>query len=64
MPESEKIFWLILLVNFVGVFLTLWALWVYSKSITLLGNAVIKLRGKLKRLRQSVDNNTDRLNQH
>lgn len=62
MPEYEKVFWLILLVNFVGVFLTLWALWVYSKSMELLGKAVIKLQDKIKRLRQSVDSNTDRLN--
>lgn len=62
MPEYEKVFWLILLVNFVGVFLTLWALWVYSKSMGLLGKAVIKLQDKIKRLRQSVDSNTDRLN--
>lgn len=62
MPEYEKVFWLILLVNFVGVFLTLWALWVYSKSMELLGKAVVKLQDKIKRLRQSVDSNTDRLN--
>jgi len=62
MPEAEKVFWLILVVNFVGVFLTLWALWVYSKSMDLLTKAVIKLQERTKRLRQGVDRNTDRLN--
>lgn len=62
MPEAEKIFWLILVVNFVGVFLTLWALWVYSKSMDLLTEAVIKLQAITRRLRQRIDRNTDRLN--
>lgn len=62
MPEAEKIFWLILVVNFVGVFLTLWALWVYSKSMDLLTEAVIKLQVITRRLRQRIDRNTDRLN--
>lgn len=55
MPEIEKIFWLIMLVNLVGIALTLGALWTYSKSLHLLGIAVIKLQGKIKRLRQHVE---------
>jgi hypothetical protein len=62
MPEAEKVFWLILMVNFVGVFLTLWALWVYSKSMDLLTEAVIKLQTITRRLRQRIDRNTDHLN--
>ena len=55
MPEIEKIFWLIMLVNLVGIALTLGALWTYSKSLHLLGIAVIKLQEKIKRLRQRLD---------
>lgn len=55
MPEIEKIFWLIMAVNLLGVALTLGALWTYSKSLYLLGIAIIKLHEKIKRLRQSID---------
>lgn len=55
MPEIEKIFWLVMLVNLVGIALTLGALWTYSKSLHLLGIAVIKLQEKIKRLRQRLD---------
>lgn len=55
MPEIEKIFWLLIAVNLLGVVLTLGALWTYSKSLHLLGIAVIKLHEKIKRLRQSID---------
>ena len=55
MPEIEKIFWLIMLVNLVGIALALGALWTYSKSLHLLGIAVIKLQEKIKHLRQRLD---------
>lgn len=55
MPETEKIFWLIMAVNLLGLALTLGTLWTYSKSLHLLGIAIIKLQEKIKRLRQSVD---------
>ncbi len=55
MPETEKIFWLIMAVNLLGVGLTLGALWTYSKSLHLLGISIIKLHEKIKRLRQSID---------
>lgn len=55
MPEIEKIFWLIMAVNLLGLALTLGALWTYSKSLHLLGIAIIKLQEKIKRLRQSME---------
>lgn len=55
MPETEKIFWLIMAVNLLGVALTCGALWTCSKSLRLLGIAIIKLHEKIKRLRQSID---------
>ena len=63
MPEIEKIFWLIMLVNLVGIALTLGALWTYSKSLHLLGIAVIKLQEKIKRLRQRLDSERSARNQ-
>lgn len=55
MPGIEKIFWLIMAVNLLGVALTLGALWTYSKSLHLLGIAIINCMKKIKRLRQSID---------
>lgn len=55
MPEIEKIFWLIMAVNLLGLALTLGTLWTYSKSLHLLGIAIIKLQEKIKRLRQSLE---------
>lgn len=55
MHEVEKLFWLIMAVNLLGIALTLGALWTYSKSLHLLGIAIIKLHEKIKRLRQSID---------
>lgn len=63
MPEIEKIFWLIMAVNLLGIALTLGALWTYSKSLHLLGIAIIKLHEKIKRLRQSVDSERNDRNQ-
>lgn len=62
MPEIEKIFWLIMAVNLLGVALTLGALWTYGKSLHLLGIAVIKLHEKIKRLRQSIDSDRNQRN--
>ena len=47
MPEIEKIFWLIMLVNLLGIALTLGALWTYSKSLHLLGIAIINCMKRL-----------------
>lgn len=62
MPEIEKIFWLIMAVNLLGIALTLGALWTYSKSLHLLGIAIIKLHEKIKRLRQSIDSERNQRN--
>lgn len=60
MPMYEKLFWLILVVNFIGVCLTLGALWVYSRSMELTAQAIMKLYGKTKRIRQYIERNSDR----
>lgn len=57
MPMYEKLFWLILVVDFIGVCLTLGALWVYSRSMELTTQAVMKLYGKTKRIRQYIERN-------
>lgn len=62
MSEYEKLFWLIMAVNLLGIALTLGALWTYSKSLHLLGIAIIKLHEKIKRLRQSVDSDRNQRN--
>lgn len=62
MHEVEKLFWLIMAVNLLGIALTLGALWTYSKSLHLLGIAIINCMKKIKRLRQSVDSERNQRN--